>query len=480
MRGRLGSRRFGRGGGDVVDVAEPSPVVRPRSARPCEPVYPRSYDVGCGEDASVERSLARVVRCKLRDGRYHPAHEIMAVCRSVAVCVAVLGEIASDGYELVRVGDSIKITPRLRGARLQSVAQVLRGVRWHEESKVVDVTADVDDGDDVDTGFDASEEVATDAEVAPSEGGDVLVLSDPPGDLSLPLRGAMARTRVVIGQRGSGKTYHALVLVEEMLSRSDPCGVIVVDPNGVCWGLLATADGRPSDLPVLLFGGQRGQLLLGPADGAAVVDVARSTKKAVVLDLSQMGRSDQMGFVAAMCGRVMSADPWPVHLVVDEADRFAPQRFGALPAAQRLSLDGITEVFLRGRSRGVGGTLVTLRPAVLNTTVRSQSEALCIHRLMDPRDVKAVSDWLDGVDHGVVAMHREECLGQLPVLPTGTAYYLQGGDFPMFRRFKTRRRRTYDSSRTLDSEVRALPTLARPSSQVMEQVAQVMGRRVGG
>lgn len=52
---------------------------------------------------------------------------------------------------------------------------------------------------------------------------------------------AVTQTFGVLAKRGAGKTYTAMVLVEELLKAS--AQVIVADPIGVCWGLRAAADG---------------------------------------------------------------------------------------------------------------------------------------------------------------------------------------------------------------------------------------------
>ncbi len=50
----------------------------------------------------------------------------------------------------------------------------------------------------------------------------------------------------------------------------------------------------------------------------------------------------------------------PLHLVLDEADAFAPQRTG--PGGQRLL--GSIEDLVRGGRAGIGVTLITQRPVV--------------------------------------------------------------------------------------------------------------------
>jgi hypothetical protein len=97
----------------------------------------------------------------------------------------------------------------------------------------------------------------------------------------------------------------------------------------------------------------------------------------------------------------------------------------------------------------MGATLISLRPAVVNKDVLSQVDALYLLRLVEPNDLRAVDGWLTGFGRGISTEQRSRCLGQLPVLPVGTAYYLRGGDEMVFRRFRVRRKRTFDSSTTM-------------------------------
>lgn len=52
---------------------------------------------------------------------------------------------------------------------------------------------------------------------------------------------AVTQTFAILAKRGSGKTYTAAVLVEELLKAR--LSICVVDPVGVWWGLRADAGG---------------------------------------------------------------------------------------------------------------------------------------------------------------------------------------------------------------------------------------------
>src|SRR6266571_567563 len=68
-------------------------------------------------------------------------------------------------------------------------------------------------------------------------------------------------------------------------------------------------------------------------------------------------------------------NPTPLHLFVDEADSFAPQVAGH---DQKAMLGAFESLVRRGRMAGIGTTLVTQRPAVLNKNVLTMTECLIV------------------------------------------------------------------------------------------------------
>lgn len=85
----------------------------------------------------------------------------------------------------------------------------------------------------------------------------------------------------------------------------------------------------------------------------------------------------------------------PLHLVLDEADAFAPQR--PMKGQERL-LGAIEDLVRRGRARGIGVTLVTQRAAVLNKDVLTQAEVLVALRTIAPQDREAINAWIREAD----------------------------------------------------------------------------------
>lgn len=257
--------------------------------------------------------------------------------------------------------------------------------------------------------------------------------------LALPLE-AVTETFVILAKRGSGKTYTAAVLVEEMVAASLP--VAVVDPVGAWWGLRSSADGKSDGLPFVIFGGDHGDVPLEETAGHLLADVLVDERVPAVLDLSALSKSASRRFMADFLERLYHRNRDPLHVVIDEADAFAPQR--ADPGQQRL-LGAMEDLVRRGRIKGLGVTLITQRPAVLHKDVLSQAEVLIAMRMTGVRDVAAIDEWvrLHADDEQAVELKRS-----LPSLPIGTAWLWSPGWLGVLERIKVRQRRTFDSSAT--------------------------------
>lgn len=250
----------------------------------------------------------------------------------------------------------------------------------------------------------------------------------------------VTETLLIIAKRGSGKTHTASVLVEELIGAG--LRTCVIDPIGVWWGLRSNATGDGPGLPVTILGGEHADLPLSPESGTVVADLVVGEQIPFVLDLSLMSKTQQRRFVTDFLERLYHRNRDPLHLVVDEADLFAPLRGGK--DTMRL-LGAYEDIVRRGRARGLGCTSITQRPAVLHTDIRSQAEVLIALRLIGTHDVAAIDDWirLHSADD-----EAREVKASLPSLPVGTAWVWSPGWLEILTRVKIRRRLTFDSSAT--------------------------------
>jgi len=258
-------------------------------------------------------------------------------------------------------------------------------------------------------------------------------------DLALPID-AVTETFLIFGKRGSGKTATSVVLTEEMIGAGLP--VCILDPMGAWWGLRSSADGQGPGLPVTILGGEHADLPLRPDSGTAVADLLVAERVPLVLDMFDMSKTQQRTFVTDFMERLFRANREPLHLVIDEADRFAPQR-GDHDGARLLG--AYEDIVLRGRKPGIGSTSITLRPAQLHSAIRSQVEVLIAMKLLGKLDVQAIDEWVRL--HATEAEARE-LKASLPSLPVGTGWFWSPGWLEIMAKVHVRARRTFDSSAT--------------------------------
>jgi hypothetical protein len=271
--------------------------------------------------------------------------------------------------------------------------------------------------------------------------------------LKLPAE-AVTQTFGIVAKRGVGKTNTSVVITEEMLRAGHQ--VVVADPVGVWWGLRAAANGKDPGLPIIVMGGDHGDVPLELAAGALIADFIVDSRQSVVLDLAHFRKGEQVRFMTDFCERLYHRNREPLHLVLDEADAFAPQK--PFKGQERM-LGAVEDLVRRGRARGLGVTLITQRSAVINKNVLSQVEVLVAMRTIGPQDRAAIEAWIEV--HGT-EQQKAELLDSLPSLPIGTAWFWSPGWLDIFKKVQVRKRDTFDSSATpkVGERPRAPKTLA--------------------
>lgn len=244
----------------------------------------------------------------------------------------------------------------------------------------------------------------------------------------------------IVGTSGSGKTYAAKGLIEPLLETG--ARVCVVDPLGVWWGLRAGADGAAPGYPVVVFGGRHADVVLDEGMGGALGRLIGTHSLACVVDLSELGSAAaRRRFMAAFAEAVYEGNAEPLHLVLDEAVLWAPQR--PLPEAYAL-LGRIEEIVRRGRVRGFIPWLITQRPAVVHKDVLSQADILIVMKLTSSQDRDAIGGWIEGQADRA---EGKRILADLPKLSRGEGYVWAPSD-GVLARIAFPPIGTYDSSRT--------------------------------
>lgn len=265
-------------------------------------------------------------------------------------------------------------------------------------------------------------------------------------DLKLPLD-AVTWTFAILARKRAGKSYLAAVIAEEMQKAALP--FVAFDPTGAWWGLRAAADGKGPGLPVVIIGGNHGDVPLEPTAGKVIADLVVDQPGYYILDFSLTeSDAEQLRFGADFFSRLyrrkgLEKHRDPVMLFVDEADVWAPQQ--PQGPAENMALHHLRTLVRRGGIRGVGVTLITQRSAELSKGVLTQAEVLIALQTTGPQDIDAVETWIKR--HGTKEQ-REAVLGSLPTLPKGDAWiWHPTGEIPL-RRMRARPRTTFNSSAT--------------------------------
>ena len=246
----------------------------------------------------------------------------------------------------------------------------------------------------------------------------------------------------ILAKRGAGKTNTATVLVEELVVAG--VQTVVLDPVGAWWGLRSSADGKTDGLQIPILGGEHGDVQIEQTAGALIADVAIESGQSLVVDLSDLPSKAAVGrFVTDFAERLYRKKARArslLHVVLEEADEFAPQGQRADTARMR---GAIEQLVRRGRSRGLGVTLISQRSAVLNKDVLTQADLLIVMRTTGPHDLRAIRQWVTsrGDERG------DEVLQSLPALTTGEAW-IWNPERDLLQRLQVRRRQTFDSSTT--------------------------------
>lgn len=259
--------------------------------------------------------------------------------------------------------------------------------------------------------------------------------------LALPVD-AVTRTTAIVGQRGTGKTSTAVVMVEEASKAGAQFAVI--DPTGAWFGLRSSGDGKRAGLDVIVFGGDHADLPLEAGSGDFLARLVVEQSINVVLDLSLLTKGKQVQFVSDFATTLYHLNRTALTLVIDEAHRFAPQQLRDPGGFGAKCLGAVTDVVALGRRKGLGAVLVSQRPATINKDVFEQAEIMIAHRLMGPNDRKSIMGWLADADPD--ALNRVSHM-TLNKLVRGEALVF-APTFDVLGRYTIRAKRTFDSSAT--------------------------------
>ncbi|HEV8656924.1 MAG TPA: hypothetical protein VGR85_15570 [Candidatus Limnocylindria bacterium] len=260
-------------------------------------------------------------------------------------------------------------------------------------------------------------------------------------DLALPLDW-MTLATVVYGARGSGKTTLGSVIAEEVTKAKQR--FCAIDLKGDWYGLKSTADGKGDGIPVIVFGGDHQDVPLEEGAGAFIGETIANLAQPAILDLEYFSKGKQVRFLAQFFDTLYDRNRDPLLLLLDEAQRYAPQKPIDPDAAK--CLGAIEDLVKLGRKHGIGPVLFTQRGSGLNKEVSELCDMMVAFRTPGPLDQDRVKGWLEA---NTTRAQMLDVMGSLSGLPTGTAIFASGHpDLKVFGTYGVRQRETFDSSAT--------------------------------
>lgn len=264
-------------------------------------------------------------------------------------------------------------------------------------------------------------------------------------DLALPLD-AVTQKFAILGRTGSGKSYCATKLCEEMLDAG--AQVIALDPVGVWYGLRVPPEARKTalfDIPI--FGGLHGDVPLEPGGGELIANLIVDRGISAVLDVSQFLSGDQARFAYDFATRFFfrkKSAPSAVHLFVEECQEFVPQNIsgGSRGGFETRMLNAFERLIKLGRNFGIGASLISQRPQEVNKKALNQAECMLAFQMTGPQERKAVAAWVAD------KAGSQDVIDRLPKLQVGECQVWSPQWLQVDAQIKIAKKRTADVSST--------------------------------
>lgn len=236
----------------------------------------------------------------------------------------------------------------------------------------------------------------------------------------------------VLGIRDSGKSYTATYLAERLFEAGIP--FVAFDPIGV-WRFLRVPGGpKGKGYPIVVAGGEEGDLPLSTASAPMIVEAAMQNGVSLVIDLFDMNISKaDWRRIVKDCVRLLlhrNKQYGLRHIFLEEAAEFAPQKV----------LDGdvyaeIEKLARMGGNSRLGYTLINQRSQEVNKAVLELCDNLFLHRQKGKNALENLKKWME-----VAGAAGAEVMRTIPNLPQGECWaWLSGSDTPVHLKVPAKR-----------------------------------------
>ena len=174
-----------------------------------------------------------------------------------------------------------------------------------------------------------------------------------------------------------------------------------------------------------------------------VAEALAERHSSAVLDVSGFSKGDRCRFAADFAEaffRAKKRHPGPVQLVLEESQRFIPQKL--FHGLERM-LGAFQEVAEVGRNYGIGLHLISQRPQKIDKDVLNLADTLFAYRTIGVLERKAVAEWVQ--EKG--AEGRQSVHDELPGLARGQAV-VWCPSRQLYGTYQVRKKSTYDAGAT--------------------------------
>ncbi|MGH6982567.1 MAG: hypothetical protein ACREFC_15300 [Stellaceae bacterium] len=256
----------------------------------------------------------------------------------------------------------------------------------------------------------------------------------------------------ILGIRDSGKSYTAAFLAERLMDAGIP--IIAFDPIGI-WRFLRVA-GVGKGYPVVVAGGEHGDLPLTAHNAAEIVRAAMREGVSLVLDLYsiELSKADWKRIVQSAVKTLLHGNKefGLRHIFIEEAAEFAPQRIGPGDGMVYAEIEKLARM---GGNALLGYTLINQRAEEVNKAILELCDTLFLHRQKGRNSITALSKWLDIAG----AVGAKEIVPSLPLLEQGECWlWRSGSDTPV--RVKIPAKRSFHPDRRAMRDAPALAARA--------------------
>jgi len=236
----------------------------------------------------------------------------------------------------------------------------------------------------------------------------------------------------ILGVTGSGKSYGAGRLIEKMLEQKIP--LVLLDVMGAHYGLAQKFD-------ILVVGGSKG-LPFAPSEGELYAQAIFDSNDSIIFDVSHWNDFETQQFIATFLQKLFllhSHKKTPRHIFIEEAEVVFPQT-GFDNSKE--SLKAGNKIMKRGRSFGLGMTLITQRPQDVNKKTLSQSQCTFILHMEGIQELEVINKMLRNEPN------KAQLLDDILAFQTGECLLYSPAWLKKIKKFKFSKRDTYHAGDT--------------------------------